>query len=216
MYRLHSAKGATGPWTADKVLHALCTHYLYECTSTASFRELELHSHQLDDKCFRRADYMTVFCHGVTDSYRFAKDRQKLHHPHYEPYRLTRLPGGWRTGFEIKVSRADLLCDIKQEWKQNPLARVCNEVFLVHPRGLWKQKPHPSPHCPGQFIDEFDLPWGMGRIEVYHDERKQWFGALRAKIVKLPSYNMQPEFPPWLLANMLLCRRTTYTEHPAG
>jgi len=89
---------------------------------------------------------------------------------------------------------------------------VCNETFLVHPKGLWKQKPHPSPHMQGHFVDEFKLPWGMGRIEVYHDERKQWYGAMRAKIVELPSYNMQPETPPWLLANMLLHHRPSYTD----
>ena len=64
----------------------------------------------------------------------------------------------------------------------------------------------------GHFVDEFKLPWGMGRIEVYHDERKQWYGAMRAKIVELPSYNMQPETPPWLLANMLLHHRPSYTD----
>lgn len=198
-------------WTAQEVMQALNSHYLWECTSTASFPELELHPHIDDNKCFRRADLLTVFNYGVCDSYKFAKDRQQLYRP-YDSYPLRRLPNGWRTGFEIKVTRADLLCDLKQEHKQSGLAKVCNETYLVHPRGMWKQKPHPSPHCPGQFIDEFTLPHGMGRIEVYHDPRPRWFGALRAKIVKLPSYNMQPETPPWLLANMLLHNRPQYTQ----
>ena len=56
-------------------------------------------------------------------------------------------------------------------------------------------------------VDEFQLPYGMGRIEVFRDPRQRWLGKPRARIVKLASYNMQPETPHWLMANMLLHRR---------
>jgi len=119
MERLHSAAKATGPWTAAKVLQALRTHYLMECSSTVSFPEIELRPHTLDDKFIRRADYLTVFCHGVSKNYRWAKDRQNLYKG-WDHYPMRRLPPGWRTGFEIKVSRSDLQVDLKEEYKQQP------------------------------------------------------------------------------------------------
>lgn len=193
-------------WNAKDVHAALKKHYLDDIWSAVSFKELELEPHHEDEKYFRRADLLTVFCGGISRNARWSIDKAKLYHQH-ETYPFKQSPDGWRIGFEIKVSRADLMHDIKQKWKQNPLARLTNEIYVVYPRGLIRQKPHPSPHMPGHFVPDAELPWGMGAIEVYRDERSQWLGSLRAKITKLARFNANAEMPVWFMNRLLLARR---------
>lgn len=195
----------SGMWTAKTVGEALRHHFLRDTYATQTFRELELEPHHDDDKSCRRADMMTIFLHGSNENCRFVKDRKYDRH---RDYQFTRLPVGWRVGFEIKVSRGDLVNDIKQRWKQNPLARLVNEIYLVCPRGLikWKEVQRPGFAECWKYPD-VELPWRMGVIEVYKDERPQWLGSPRAQIIQLAGYNPSPETPLWFVHRLLEARK---------
>lgn len=191
-------------WTSKDVIQALRDHFFREIWNIRTFRELELEPHPEDDKYHRRADLLAIFPTGVHHTNKFVASRKLLHNKHHDPYLFNRLPEGWRTGFEIKVNRLDLISDLKQRWKQNPLARICNEVYFICPRGLIKHEPK---NKYGFAAMDVDLPWGMGLIEVYRDDRARWKGALRAELKKLSKIEIYPETPPWFLNRLLLSRR---------
>lgn len=191
-------------WKAAEVMEALIGHLMKDIYNRALFKELELEPHHEDEKYVRRADLLAIFPTGVHKNCRFIRERK---YDQWESYPFRQLPAGWRCGFEIKVSRGDLIADLKQTWKQKPLSKLCNEIYLVYPRGAIKRRVEKREWQGVAYeheVSDIALPWGMGAIEVWRDERPRWLGNLRARIVKLARYNMLPETPAWFLNRLLL------------
>ena len=200
-----------GTWTARDVAEALVKNYL-DGGTTANLFEFELPADEADDDgarttYYRRADLLTIFCGGVSDKMPFVRQRET--NPRSQVW-FRYLPWGWRTAFEIKVSRGDFRADAKQRWKHTPIRRCVNEMFFVYPRGLISIGPEWDYHNK----DEQLLPTGTGAIEVYRDERARWKGALRAQIIRSPVVSMNLETPREFVDQLV--RRTLYGRSTSG
>ena len=202
--------GVTGKWTAADVAEALVRNYL-DALTCANMFEFELPAEAEDEgkltNWYRRADLLSIFCGGVSDKSPFLRERPST--PRSQSW-LRTLPYGWRTAFEIKVSRADFRVDARQRYKHTPILRVVNEMFFAYPRGLVRIAEEPDYHNK----DEDLLPYGAGAIEVWRDERKRWAGALRARIVRTPTINFQPETTREFVDQLV--RRTLYGRATSG
>jgi hypothetical protein len=85
--------------------------------------------------------------------------------------------------FEIKAHRADLVRDLRDRYKHQPVADCVNELYFVLPDGLLTSDDH------------YNLPFGAGIITVYRDGRKRWAGKSRTRITRQATLNMMPNTP---------------------
>lgn len=179
-----------GKWTALDVAEALIKSYL-DKWSCANLFEFEMPSDEYDDGnqrsvyC-RRTDLLTIFCGGVSERSPFVRQRSTTIKSRSW---FRSLPYGWRSAFEIKVSRADFAADARQSWKHTPIRRAVNELFFVYPRGLVDI----AEEYRYTNDDERFVGTGDGAIEVFRDTRKRWEGSLRAQIVRTPTPSLMVE-----------------------
>lgn len=186
----------TNGWTAKGVADALVNAFLSE-TNVANFFEIELTAEPDDKGFYRRADLLSIFTGGANAKNPFVTKRPDADHP---DAKLSRLPPGWRVGFEIKCSRGDFLTDVKDRLKQMPLSRITHEIYFVCPREV--------------SVDPDELPYGAGLIEVWGDDRTRWLGAPRAAITRPSRINWHPETPPWFFN--LIASKTCYGKPSGG
>lgn len=85
-------------------------------------------------------------------------------------------------GFEVKVSRSDLLADLKNEYKRAPAMKRCNQFYYVTTKGLARR---------------MDLPDDVGLIEI-------WRNKSRHILIDAPVREI--EDPSWMFAGLIAQR----------
>lgn len=200
----------TEKWTAGLLGHALVKRYADQ-TTTANLFEFKLSAEHDDDGRYeRRTDLLSIFSNGVSADHQFVTQRTALEQRGWAD-KLHRLPSGWRTAFELKVSRSDFLTDVKDKFKHTPMRKCVNEFYFVTPRGLLRLKP-----MGGRFSapDAELLPYGAGVIEVFYDPRQRWRTQLRCEIVRAADLNMMPDTTKDFVDAVV--RRTLYGQVSSG